>query len=104
MFIPVRLCATGFAAMLVFALCAEPAFADRIKDRDQSRCRSPAEMKEIAAEIDKLTKAEKRDTDKLARLERVRETDNDRYQTLKQQPHASDDDKAKTEKRATWSK
>jgi len=86
--------------MLVFALCAESVFAQVIQDRDPSHCRSPAEMKEIAAEIDRLAKAEKRDTDKLARLERVRETDNDHYQTLKQQlaPHASDDDKAKIEK------
>src|ERR1700690_1015246 len=100
MFISVRLCAAGFAAMLVFALCAESVFAQVIQDRDPSHCRSPAEMKEIAAEIDRLAKAEKRDTDKLARLERVRETDNDHYQTLKQQlaPHASDDDKAKIEK------
>jgi outer membrane immunogenic protein len=98
MLISVRLCAAGFAAILVSALCAEPAFAQRIRDRDPSRCRLPGEMKEIAAEIDRLAKAEKRDSDKLARLERVRETDNDRYQTLEQQPHASDDDKAKTEK------
>jgi hypothetical protein len=90
MFISTRFCAAGFSAAAIWLVCAQPATAQKYSfgnppyDRDPSICRTPAEMDFIRERIKKWEAREQADNDKLARLKRVRETDNSNYQALLQ--------------------